>query len=182
VLDRAWRDPRAFVIGLDANAPAMAEASARAARRPAKGGLPNALFAVAAAERPPEELVGRIDELTIRFPWGSLLRGALALDDDAAAGLTALLSPNGRIEALLSVTSRDAQGSAVPPITATDRTGLATRWRAHGVCVDAFRPATAEEVATACSTWARRLTAGGRALDRDVWRLELRRDPGPADR
>jgi hypothetical protein len=38
------------VIGLDANAAAMATASRRATRQDA---LPNALFAVAAAEHPP---------------------------------------------------------------------------------------------------------------------------------
>jgi 16S rRNA (adenine(1408)-N(1))-methyltransferase len=39
-----------LVIGVDANAAGMAEASRRAARGDA---LPNALFAVAAAEHPP---------------------------------------------------------------------------------------------------------------------------------
>lgn len=39
-----------LLVGIDANAAGMAEASRRAARR---GALPNALFAVAAAEHPP---------------------------------------------------------------------------------------------------------------------------------
>ena len=63
----------------------MAESSLRAARSPVKGGVPNVLFAVAAAERPPAELCGRVDEVSILFPWGSLLRGVLALDPAAAA-------------------------------------------------------------------------------------------------
>jgi hypothetical protein len=42
--------PDTLVIGVDANAAGMAESSRRAARR---GALPNALFAVAAAEHPP---------------------------------------------------------------------------------------------------------------------------------
>jgi hypothetical protein len=50
VLAAAAEHPDALVIGLDANAAAMAEASRRAARRDV---LPNALFAVAAAEHPP---------------------------------------------------------------------------------------------------------------------------------
>ena len=48
--------------------------------------LPNALFVVAAAERVPAELHGLADELTILFPWGSLLRGALALDERRRGG------------------------------------------------------------------------------------------------
>ena len=50
VLRAASARPDTLVIGVDANAAGMAEASRRAARR---GALPNALFVVAAAEHPP---------------------------------------------------------------------------------------------------------------------------------
>jgi 16S rRNA (adenine(1408)-N(1))-methyltransferase len=50
VLAAAAASPDTLVVGIDANAAGMAEASRRAARRSA---LPNALFAVAAAEHPP---------------------------------------------------------------------------------------------------------------------------------
>jgi 16S rRNA (adenine(1408)-N(1))-methyltransferase len=50
VLAAATERPDTLVIGVDANAAGMAEASRRAARRAA---LPNALFVVAAAEHPP---------------------------------------------------------------------------------------------------------------------------------
>jgi 16S rRNA (adenine(1408)-N(1))-methyltransferase len=50
VLRTAAERPDTLVIGLDANAAAMAAASRRAARR---GAVPNALFAVVAAEHPP---------------------------------------------------------------------------------------------------------------------------------
>jgi len=46
----AAQRPETLVIGIDANAAAMADASRRAARR---AQLPNALFVVAAAEHPP---------------------------------------------------------------------------------------------------------------------------------
>jgi 16S rRNA (adenine(1408)-N(1))-methyltransferase len=50
VLAAAAARPDTLVIGVDANAAGMAESSRRAARR---GVLPNAPFAVAAAEHPP---------------------------------------------------------------------------------------------------------------------------------
>lgn len=50
MLAAAAARPDTLVVGVDANAAGMAEASRRAARRDA---LPNAMFAVAAAERPP---------------------------------------------------------------------------------------------------------------------------------
>lgn len=49
VLAAAAAQPDTLVVGVDANAAAMAEASRRAARRD----LRNALFIVAAAEHPP---------------------------------------------------------------------------------------------------------------------------------
>jgi tRNA G46 methylase TrmB len=50
VLHAAAEHPDTLVVGVDANASAMADASRRGARRDA---LPNALFVVAAAEHPP---------------------------------------------------------------------------------------------------------------------------------
>jgi 16S rRNA (adenine(1408)-N(1))-methyltransferase len=53
VLATAAAQPDRLVIGVDASAAAMAAASRRAAARPARGGLPNALFVVAAVESLP---------------------------------------------------------------------------------------------------------------------------------
>src|SRR5262245_36825241 len=86
----------------------MADASRRAARQPARGGLPNALFVVAAAESPPAELTGLADEIRILFPWGSLLRGVLGRDPRVACGITALARPGARVSAIVSVTATDA--------------------------------------------------------------------------
>jgi 16S rRNA (adenine(1408)-N(1))-methyltransferase len=150
----------------------MAESSLRAARPTRKGGLPNAMFIVAAAERPPVELRGIADELTIAFPWGSLLRGMLADDDapDAAAGIAALLAPRGTLVAHLSIDPRDRL--ALPALETIPATQLGSRWRRHGVELACWRPDTAAEIQATGSSWARRLRAG---RERAVWRLELRR-------
>jgi 16S rRNA (adenine(1408)-N(1))-methyltransferase len=172
VLARARREPRALVLGIDASASAMAESSLRAARPPRKGGLPNALFLVAAAESLPEPLRGRIDELTILFPWGSLLRAALALDDarPAAGSIAGLLAPAGRLGILVSVDDRDRLD--VGPLTVDGAVAVAERWTAHGLTVTGAGLAGEEQVAASGSTWARRLGAGRR---RTVWRIELQR-------
>ena len=150
----------------------MAESSLRAARQPSRGGLSNALFVVAAAERPPAELIGTADELTVGFPWGSLLGGALALPSaaDASAGIAALLTPNGFARVLLSIDPRDRLD--LPAVDAIDGAELAARWRSHGLAVTGWRPARDAEIAATGSSWARRLRAG---RDRAVWRLDLRR-------
>lgn len=50
MLAAAAEQPETLIVGIDANAAAMADAARRAARR---GALPNVLFFVAAAEHPP---------------------------------------------------------------------------------------------------------------------------------
>ncbi len=153
----------------------MAGSSLRAARSERRGGLPNALFVVAAAESPPAELRGRADVLTILFPWGSLLRGALALDRRAAAGIAALLRPGGRLSAFVSITDRDVAAAGVPPLSDDAEDGIARRWSARGLDLVTFEPASGEDVVATGSSWARRLrTAADRPVaDRAVWRLEL---------
>src|SRR5689334_174905 len=107
---------------MDANAASMAEVSRRADRRRTQ----NALFVIAAAERPPAELLGRADLLTITMPWGSLLRGALGRDEAIMRGVAALLNEHGRLEILLSVEPRDGLGEP-------DLDDACRRWAAHRI-------------------------------------------------
>ncbi len=169
---RARAEPDSLVVGIDANAAAMAEVSRRAARRTGRGGLLNAIFVVASAERPPAELLGVADELTILFPWGSLLRGALAVDETAAAGIASLLRPGGSVTAFVSIAARDGLG--LEPL---DEPGaiesLASRWACHGLRLEAISPASADELNATGSSWARRLQAGVKP-GRPAWRLTLR--------
>lgn len=150
----------------------MAEASLRAARPDRKGGLANALFLVAAAEALPAELRGRADEVTILFPWGSLLRATLAYESAgvAACGIASLLGEDGTVRALLSVDVRDRLGLA--PLSVGDASGLAARWAARDLELTRFAPADPADIGSSGSTWGRRLRAG---RDRVAWRLELRR-------
>jgi 16S rRNA (adenine(1408)-N(1))-methyltransferase len=150
----------------------MAETSRRAARSGKRGGVPNALFVVASAEQPPAELRAIADLVTIQFPWGSLLRGALALDDDASAGIASLLRLGGELRVTTSVVDRD--GAGLPRLDdASAAEELSARWQTQGLCLDAFRLATEDEIRATGSTWARRLRAGN---DRPAWRFSLRAD------
>ena len=153
----------------------MAESSLRAARPTGKGGLPNALFVVAAAERPPQELCTLAAEVTILFPWGSLLGGALALDDglEAAAGIAGLVAPGGLVKSLVSIDPRDRL--AIPALTTACRAGLTARWACHGLTLTRFEPAEPDEIDASGSSWGRRLAA---RRERRVWHLALSRIEG----
>ncbi len=134
----------------------------------------NALFCVAGVEAPPRELVGRADLVTVRFPWGSLLRGVLGIDPAARAGLASLVAPSGSIEALVSVEQRDG----LPDLASAtaDRTRLAGAWAGERFVLDDLHVAGEEEVAATGSTWAKRLGATSTERRRVV-RLRLSRLP-----
>jgi hypothetical protein len=151
----------------------MAEASRRAARGTGGGSgrLPNALFVVAAAERPPGELLGIADELSITMPWGSLLDGAVALNAVVAEGIAGLVATGGRVRILVSAIEGDGLG--IGRLEDLDADALGARWRGFGLRLVSFRPATADELAASGSSWARRLAAG---RTRPAWLIGLEND------
>jgi len=153
----------------------MGEASRRAARPVDRGGLPNALFVVAAIEHPPVELRGLADVVTVRFPWGSLLRGILGADPVAARGLGSLVRPGGRIEAFVSLIDRDGPAGLAERLE--DRAGLEASWVELGFRVEALELVSPAVALTSGSSWAKRLV--GRPDGRPTTRLVLSRDLEP---
>jgi hypothetical protein len=139
----------------------MAEASRRAAAPVRRGGLPNALFVVAAAEAPPHELAGLAARVTVRFPWGSLLRGCLGRDVRVPAGLAQLVAPGGELELLLAPAERDGLHD-FPTEPGAVIAAAAHAFRALGPDLVDGRVATDAEIRGSGSTWARRLLAGNR--------------------
>jgi 16S rRNA (adenine(1408)-N(1))-methyltransferase len=172
LLARAFAEPGALVLGVDASATAMAESSRRADRR----GPSNAIFLAAGAEALIHTvLAGRAHLVTVTFPWGSLLRGVLGLDAAALAGIAALVAAGGRFDVLASVRPSDGiDGIAV--LDASCEPDIRQAWAAAGLDLLSMRPATTEEVDASGSSWARRLDATRAA--RPVWRLDLCR-PSP---
>lgn len=166
VLARAAAQPEALVVGIDASAPAMADASRRADRR----GPANALFLSAGVEAlAASPLAGRADLVTVLFPWGSLLRGIVGLDDAALCGVASLVAPRGRLEVLASVVPSDG----VPGMASMDaaaRPAIGAAWSAAELDLTVMRRATPDDIAPSGSSWARRLRAD--RDERPAWRLE----------
>ena len=178
VLGTAVANPARLVIGIDPVADALAYASRRAAAPARKGGLPNALFVAAAAESLPRDLHGVAERVTVNLPWGSLLRGALALDEWAASGIACLVAPGGVVELLVAPAGRDRLAGDVAVEGRLEGGCLTDDWRRHGLCLHEARPATAAELSATPTTWAKRLRLHGSGLrDRTPWRLVLRREP-----
>lgn len=156
VLAAAAREPATLVLGLDANASAMVEASRRAARGARKGGFPNAGFILATAESPPSALQGSADLVTVRFPWGSLLRGVVGAHPAVAAGVAGVVSPCGSLQLLLATARRDGL-DGVPTSTDDLVGGVARAFGPYGFDVEDVRTPTPAEAKASGSTWAKRL-------------------------
>jgi len=162
VLATAAAQPEALVVGLDADAASMVDASRRAAAAATRGGRPNASFVVAAAEDLPGPFEAMADEVTVRFPWGSLLRGAVGGAGPVATGLARLLRPGGTLLLLLALKPKDGFDDLLPlieePALLAER--LQVVYAPLSLAVDECRSATSAEVADAHSSWARRLRVG----------------------
>lgn len=99
----AKENPNKFFIGVDANVKVLEKPSMKATRKPAKGGLPNAMFVQAAIEDLPDEFDGVADEIHIHFPWGSLLKAVATGDAEILASLNRIAAPECLLEIVIGV-------------------------------------------------------------------------------
>jgi 16S rRNA (adenine(1408)-N(1))-methyltransferase len=146
------------VVGLDAAPDGMRKAAARAAARPDRGGLPNALFVWAAAERLPTALRA-VDELHVLMPWGSLLRGLLGDDPALRRGLAAAARPGA---AFLLTLNLHAWRPPVPevgdlPEPTPAGSHLPDRFARSGWAVEEADYLDEERIAALATSWTRRL-------------------------
>ena len=144
----AENHPDRFVIGLDACRENLREHS--------QVKLPNALFVIANAQALPRELCGIAAQISINFPWGSLLDGLLNNDPALMRGLADVAAANATIAVHLN-------GGA---LAEAGRTLEAGADRIYGVLRGAgWRVRTpslmdARNLRNFPSTWARRLAFG----------------------
>jgi SAM-dependent methyltransferase len=153
--------PEAFVVGIDLSANAVASASARAGRKPARGGAENCAFVVGDALRPPGALRGVAAEVLVAYPWGSLLRAVGEPQVEALSSLTALLRPGGRFVAYLNLSAAADPGYAERlSLPGLDPDALVAGWEAAGLeRVECSRLAPGEAPAHRTS-WGQRLVRG----------------------
>ena len=155
--------PDAFVIGIDANAKPLEKPSMKATRKPAKGGLPNAMFVKAAVEDLPEEIAGVASEIHVNFPWGSLLRAVATGDAGVLRSLRGIARSGSDLKILLGIDlERDRAEFArlgIPEISGTYlNSTLVTKYAAAGFSPIEFRQLVATEWARIETSWAKKLS------------------------
>jgi len=102
-------------------------------------------------------LVSVADEATIHFPWGSLLRGALAEDASGFDAICRLARAGGALTIVLSVIARDGRA----PLTEQDLARVTRAYRSCGFAVVERRAVVRDDVHAARSSWGKRLDVGG---------------------
>ncbi|HST64816.1 MAG TPA: class I SAM-dependent methyltransferase [Mycobacteriales bacterium] len=110
----AERRPDALVVGLDAETTRLDRSLVAVRRRKL-----DVLFVGAAAERPPEPLLGRVAEIAVVMPWGSLLDGILGGDQEVLRSVLALGAPGATLDAVVNVRPWDAPESVDRKLAAT---------------------------------------------------------------
>ena len=158
----AQQQPEKFFIGIDANACALEKISEKIQRKPAKGGLPNALFLQAAAEDLPSELMSIAQEVHIQFPWGSLLRAVL-IGDERVLGNLRHLCASGACLKIITGLDPTRDHSEIErlglPVLSDDyfTTMLVPKYRAAGFCGIKRRMLPSSAWTNLASSWAKRL-------------------------
>src|SRR4051812_7588776 len=109
VLRTARARPEALVIGVDPVVAAMAASANRAVRKPARGGAENAMFIAAALEALPEVLRGTATEVTVNFPWGSLLQAVGWPRPEGLRTVAELVKPGGSVLLLLNASAAEQE-------------------------------------------------------------------------
>ncbi|MGD9631222.1 MAG: methyltransferase domain-containing protein [Pyrinomonadaceae bacterium] len=154
--------PDKFFIGIDANAKPLEKLSTRITRKPAKGGLANAMFVLASVESLPEEFCDIADEIYISFPWGSLLGAVATGDPGVLASLSGVLNPKGKLQIIVGIEpNRDRtelERLGVPRLDLSYLKGkLAAAYRDNGLRMTGCRELEATEWSRIETSWARRL-------------------------
>jgi len=156
VLDRARREAGCFVIGVDACREHLREPSRRAPH--------NALFVIANALQLPDELNGIANEITVNFPWGSLLRALLDGDRALLGGIERVSLPAAQLCVRLNISALAEAGVALDHGVELVRRAF----DANGFLSQRPRTLGQAELRSLASSWAKRLAYG-----RDPLALEL---------
>ena len=140
--------PDWFVVGVDACRENLREHS--------RAKLPNGLFVIASAGELPPEFNGLFSQVTINFPWGSLLGGLLAGDPGLMRGLASISRLNARIEIRLNGGAVLEAGTSLE--VGTER--IYENLKGCGWAIKIPMPMDHSALRSFPTTWAKRLAYG----------------------
>jgi len=162
---QAGKNPDIFYIGTDPVAENMFEYASKSAQKPAKGGLTNVLYVVAAVEDMPNELSNVADKIYVTLPWGSLLEGIIKGNQHILENLANIAKRQAEFEFCFTYDvlheSTEITKRELPIITMDYlNDGLAESYAACGFKIEKVNMLTEKELRLYPTTWAKRLGFG----------------------
>lgn len=158
----AKENPDIFYIGVDAARESLAVASAKAAKKPSRGGCPNVIFLCAnVLERMPP-LEGIADEVQWNFPWGSLMYALVGSDPIPMHNMKSIGKPESDFKFYLNLyvfeneTQRQDMGLPEVDEDYVKKT-LIPAWNDLGIETTETKFVSADDLKDHPSTWAGRL-------------------------
>ena len=151
------------VVGIDPVPENLRELSAKALRKPERGGLANVIYVASSIERLPVELHGVADEIFVTLPWGSLMRSIILGHHAVLARLASLATDGATLRVVLNTRIFDdpvpLDVRNLPDVTPdyVDET-LTPAFAQHGITITETRYMDADEVAAIETTWAKKLS------------------------
>jgi len=142
--------PDAFAIGIEPSLDGLRRTARSLVRRP----MSNIVLILASVETACLGPLG--DEVTVHFPWGSLLDAVVGEDPPVLAAVALLAKLGGRVRVLISTIERDGR----VPLSLDQLMGLAPSYRDAGLAIGMVRTATRADIVAARSSWGKRLDAG----------------------
>lgn len=163
IIDQARQFPQKFCIGVDAAADSMRQNSKKTIIKPERGGVSNVLFVCASVEALPLELQGIASEITINYPWGSLLQALVLPDFEVLKAITRLALPGASLTILINISVFENKEYCyklgLPELTLERaKSSLASRYRDAGIEVQTI--AVLDEGIPYRTTWGQKLTQG----------------------
>lgn len=161
----ASANPNTFFIGIDANVKPLEKPSMRATRKPAKGGLPNALFVRATVDDLPDEFSGVANEIHIHFPWGSLLKSVAIGDESVLRSLRRISAPECLLEIVIGIDAErdrsEIERLGLPDLTSNYlRSSLLPEYKASGFNCLMHGVLEKSEWRQLETSWAKKLQSG----------------------
>lgn len=165
-------------IASDANAEGLLETAWKAARKQARGGIPNLLCIAEPFDVLARELGSIADHLTVILPWGSLLRAVAVPEPDSLLQIANLCAPSAKIEIVLSFDpERDGQEGARLGLSHLNHTHITSTlpklYEQAGLRILSADKFPQQELAKYATTWAMRLATG---RSRDTWKIRAQNE------
>lgn len=141
----------------------MRESSLKTIAKPQRGGVSNALFVIANADSLPSELYGIATEITINYPWGSLLRTLVEPNLEILKCIAKLACNGARLTILINISVFEnadyCKKLELPELTLEKaKNRLVPMYR--DACIDVKTVRILDKDVPHTTTWGQKLTQG----------------------